>query len=220
MLQSITAKAIVTVFVLITLLCFGCSSSQIIGSWAKIGLSPGAVDHVMVIGVAQNDMIRRAFEDRMVAQLNENGIKASTSYQFISQDDKTDRDIILEELQKNNIDGVQITQIIDQRTETVVMPATTTVRTDDLNRSRRHSSTRFNSWYSHYSTSFDVTHTPSRVVDFDILVVETTLYSIGDNQEEPIWSAHAETAPGGNLDSDLMSLIRVFIRDMRSQGVF
>lgn len=220
MLQSMTAKGIVTVFVLTTLLFFGCSSSQIIGSWAKTGLTPGAVDHVMVIGVAQNDMIRRAFEDQMVARLNENGIKASASYQFISQDEKADKDIILQHLQKNNIDGVQITQIIDQRTETVVMPATTTVRTDDINRSRRSGSPRHNSWYRNYSTSFDVTHTPSRVVDFDILVVETTLYRIDEDQEEPIWSAHAETAPGGNLDSDLSSLIGVFIRDMSSQGVF
>ena len=214
---SLPSKAAITLFITAFLLS-GCSTSTIIGSWSDPGLTQGSVKHVLVIGISDNDMVKRTYEDMMVIRLKEKGIQAAPSYRIMNQDEKLEREAVVNHMRSNNMDSVMVTQLIDKRTETVVTPAQTSVRTGDYYSYRAGGS--YNRWYPNYSASYDVTHTPARVQDYDVLTIETTLYKVEGEQEQPAWSAQSETAPGGDINSDLSELVDKFIKDMASKNVF
>lgn len=208
----------VLALVAITLLLSACSTSEIIGSWSEPALTGGGFHNVLVIGVAKNDMVRRTYEDMMVARLKEKGIQASPSYRFMNQNEKVEEGVVKKHLQQNNMDGVMVTKLIDKRTETVVTPAQTTVRTGDYYGSYRGGG--YNRYYPNYAASYDIVSTPATIQNYDVLTIETTLYKVQGEQEQPAWSAQSETAPGGNINSDLSELVDKLIKDMASQGVF
>ena len=214
---ALTLKTVST-FILSALLLAGCSTSSLIGSWSDPALTEGSVQHVLVFGVSDNDMVKRAYEDTMVNRLKEKGLLATPAYRIDNNGEKLERDTVLSYIQANNIDSVMVTQLVNKRTESVVTPAQTSVRTGDYYSYRTGGS--YNRWYPNYSASYDVTHTPSRIQNYDVLTIESTLYKIKNNQEQPAWSAQSETAPGGNINSDLSELVDLFIKDMSSKGVF
>ncbi len=210
-------KTVITLTVA-TLLLTGCSTSSIIGSWSDPGLTKGSANHILVLGVSDNEMVKRSFEDMMVIRLKEKGVLATPAYRMVNHGEKLERDVVLQFMQTNSIDSVMVTKLIDKRTETVVTPSQTSVRTGDYNSYRAGGS--YNRWYPNYSASYDVTHTPSRVQNYDVLTIESTLYTVENEQERPIWSAQSETAPGGDINSDLSELIDKFVKEMSSGGVF
>ena len=210
-------KTIITLMIT-ALLLIGCSTSTIIGSWSDPGLTKGSVQHVLVIGVAKDVMVKRTYEDTMVIRLKEKGVLATPAYPLMKQGEKLERDAIVAYIQKNNIDSVMVTQMIDKRTETVVTPAQTSVRTGDYNSYRAGGG--YGGYYPHYSASYNVTYTPTTIQNYEVLTIEATLYKVEDAQEQPVWSAQSETAPGGNINSDLSELVDKLIKDMSSKGVF
>ena len=208
-------KTIITLMIT-ALFLIGCSTSTIIGSWSDPGLTKGSVQNVLVIGVAKDDMIKRTYEDTMVIRLKEKGVLATPAYPLMKQGEKLERDAIVAYIQKNNIDSVMVTQMIDKRTETVVTPAQTSVRTGGYNSYRG----GYGGYYPHYSASYNVISTPTTIQNYEVLTIEATLYKVEDAQEKPVWSAQSETAPGGNINSDLSELVDKLIKDMSSKGVF
>ena len=214
---SMSVKSFVLLVVAASLLA-GCSTSQITGSWSDPGLTSDGFQHILIIGIANSDMVKRTYEDMMVARFKEKGIQASPSYRFMPANEKVEREVILSYIQKNNVDGVMVTKMIDKRTETVVTPAQTTVRSGNYYGGGYGGG--YNSYYPHYSASYDVTHSPSTIQSYDVLTIESTLYKIQDEKEQPAWSAQSETAPGGNLNEDLSELADKLIKDMSGQGLF
>ena len=220
-MQHTFASSMKTIITLMftALLLIGCSTSTIIGSWSDPGLTKGSVQHVLVIGVAKDDMVKRTYEDTMVIRLKEKGILATPAYPLMKQGEKLERDVIEAYIQSNNIDSVMVTQMIDKRTETVVTPAQTSVRTGGYN-SYRGGYGGYGGYYPNYAASYNVTQTPATIQNYDVLTIEVTLYKVNNEQEQPVWSAQAETAPGGNINSDLSELADKFIKDLSSKGVF
>ncbi len=216
---SLTIKPLIALIVS-ALLLTGCSTSQIVGSWSEPGLAAGGFQNVLVIGVANDDMVKRIYEDTMVARLKQKGIQASPSYRIVKRGEKVERDVIINHLKRNNMDGVMVTKLIGKRTETVVTPAQTTVRTGghrgDYYGGRRGG---YDRWYPHYAASYDVAHTPSTVQSYEVLTIESTLYKIQGDQEQPTWSAQSETAPSGNINSDVSELVDKLFEDMADQGI-
>ncbi len=210
-------KTVITLTVA-TLLLTGCSTSTIIGSWADPGLIKESTKHILVIGISDSELVKRSFEDTMVVRLKEKGVQATPGYRIVTHGEKIERDVVMQFMQTNSIDSVMVTKLIDKRTETVVTPSQTSVRTGDYNSYRAGGS--YNRWYPNYSASYDVTTTPSRVQSYDVLTIESTLYAVESEQEKPIWSAQAETAPGGDINSELSELTDKFVKEMSSGGVF
>ena len=214
---SSSMKTIITLMIT-ALLLIGCSTSTIIGSWSDPSLTKGSVQHVLVIGIAENDMVKRTYEDTMVIKLKEKGTLATPAYPLMKKGEKLERDAVVDYMQKNNIDSVIVTKLIDKRTETVVTPGQTSVRTGDYYGSSYRGG--YNNWYPNYAASYDVTHSPARTQEYDVLTIEATLYKIEGEQEQPVWSAQSETAPGGDINSDLSELVDKFIKDMSSKDIF
>ena len=212
-------KTVITLTIA-TLLLTGCSTSSIIGSWADPGLIKGSTKHILVLGISDSEMVKRSFEDTMVVRLKEKGVQATPGYRIVTHGEKIERDVVMQFMQTNSIDSVMVTKLIDKRTETVVTPSQTSVRTGGGYNSYNRAGGSYNRWYPNYSASYDVTTTPSRVQSYDVLTIESTLYTVESEQEKPIWSAQAETAPGGDINSELSELTDKFVKEMSSGGVF
>jgi len=69
--------------VLVTLLLAGCASVSVTNEWKDPSWAGPPASHILVIGVAKSDTMRRLFEDTFSRDLSAAGIRASASYASI-----------------------------------------------------------------------------------------------------------------------------------------
>jgi hypothetical protein len=94
----------------------GCSSSlKLVRSWADPGLSEGMVKKVFVIGVAQNDGVRRHYEDTFVELLQKAGCGAVQGYTLVPDPSEVDKQAIGALLKKDGVTHVLVTRLVARR---------------------------------------------------------------------------------------------------------
>mgnify|MGYP001034148475 CR=1 FL=1 len=102
-----------------------CSPTVLTGSWRDPAYTGGPPKKILVVGMAQKDLVRRMFEDEFVRQLQEAGVQAAASYPIFSPAQlKEQREQIEAEVRKLGCDQVIVTRLVDRRIEEVTTPGT------------------------------------------------------------------------------------------------
>lgn len=200
--KTLLASAGIATWALLVLL--GCSSStQLTTVWSDPAVQPRALQKLMVINVAKNATVRRAFEDRFASALKSRGIDAVPSYQLVGDVgldlDSTHTSM---EMHKNHCDGVFVTRVVDEKTVKTYYPPTT----------RTVPRSYYGGWYSYYSRGYEYVTTPGYAVQNQIVNMETNLYRVSDGAL--VWSALSRTwlqesdTPGDETNQVVRQLVR------------
>ena len=104
-----------------TAFLFSCSSTVLNESWKSPEYS-GKLENVYIIGVAKNDSTRRIFEDSFNKNLTDSGVKGFVSYKDFADDQKADKDDVLQKAKEYNAGAILTTRMLKKETETVVNP--------------------------------------------------------------------------------------------------
>lgn len=201
---------------------FGCSSTQLAGTWHDQSVKSGSVNKVFVIGVATDKLNRRLVEDQFAAKIASYGSSAIPSYKYFSDVEmKENKAAVVAKVKELGCDAVLVSMATGSRTETVMTPGRTygSSSGDRYRYDRRRYSPSDRSrrgWNDYYRSSFNITHEPATVSEFQVITVESNLY---DLQEKLIWSAQAETV----VDKPVGELIAEFVeevsRDLGASGL-
>src|SRR5580765_5161660 len=109
----------------------GCASStKMLSSSTTPDFRPGTVKKVFVVGVAQNDSLRKLFEDTFVNDLKRDKYDGEASYTRIPDPDpkKIDKDAVAAALIKDGFTHVLVTRLVSvEDRETYVPPSTMAV---------------------------------------------------------------------------------------------
>ena len=116
---SVLRLLAITVF---SLAVAACSSSNMTGSWTDSEFK-GPVKKVYIVGVSQNEMNRRIFEDAFSNQFFSNGVSSLASYRDITFSRDIGHETIAQNMTVHGCDAVVLTRLIGQRKETVTTPA-------------------------------------------------------------------------------------------------
>ncbi len=196
-----------------------CSSTVLGGSWNDPQYTGGPIRKVMVIGVTENDLTRRMFEDEFTRQFGERGVKAWSSYTMFTYDQLKSREAVEAKVREQGIDKVLVTRLVNKRTEDVTSPGSVRGHTDErgyYGPSTRERDTRYRNWYSDYTTTYDVVYQPATTYQVEVATIESNLYDLAGGQ--PVWSAVLETELGGNRDEIVKSFVDVVVRDLKGKG--
>jgi hypothetical protein len=157
----------------------------------------------LVIGVAEQEDIRRSFEEKFVERLEAGGIKAVESSSVMSKDQKIDKETILAVVEKTGVDGVLLTYLLAVKEKEVASPGATYSRADDY-----HGGT-----IPDLSSAYDYRSGPQYYTTRVKVRLETNLYDA--KTEQKVWSARSRTL-NPKSDTALMdSVIDSLVKDLK-----
>ena len=161
----------------------GCSNTtNVTGLWKKSDYTAQPFTSILVVALTGDTGSKFLWENTMATRLREDGIKTvlTTPIAF-PNDQEIDEKEIIEYVNKNNIEAVLVTRLVDTKKETVYYPPT-----GGYYGGQYGYYSRFNSYYSHaYTRTRGFSDTKI------IALLETNLYQ--SNSQELIWSMSSDT---------------------------
>lgn len=177
------AKGIVAVLMLF-LLFAGCTT-KVTNSWKNEKYSGGKFSSILVVGIAKDSNNRSLWENVMADHLRQNGVgNVVTATSGFPSGQEINRQDIIDYVNKNNLDGVLVTRLVDTKKESVYYPPSGSF----------YSSGRYgyySSFPSYYRHAYAVDYAAGQRVDNIVVVLETTLFESAT--QELIFGMSSET---------------------------
>jgi hypothetical protein len=194
------------------LLVASCANTKISQSWVEPDNNK-VYNNLLVIGVAESQQNRRAYESLFVEQLNALGVKAEASYKIIKSDQKIDRATISKAIEGLNIDGVLITHVLAIDEDTVYRPSMqyTTMYGGG------YPGGYYGGLYTYYPHVSTYVTSPGYYTTHQTYTIETNLYDV--ESEELVWSAHTRTFAPDSVDEVINDLTKLLIQDLQDKNL-
>jgi hypothetical protein len=179
-----------------------CASTSLEGSWSNPALPREPISGpVLVVGVARDDIVRRVYEDGMVAQLAARGIKAMPSYSLVAGPlGPKAHDEVLAAARKAGARQLLSTAVIGQDREQVV--------TQDPGPFIGMGG--YGRWYGAYwGMSFPVR---TEVRSYAVYTAQTSLVDVAGEQLR--WTARTRTADPRDVTRETQAFVDVIVKSM------
>jgi hypothetical protein len=103
----------------------GCATSSLVSQQSNPAYVGKPFRSVMVVAVTQDDLVRRTFEDRMVALLGKRGLKGIPSYSAIGSRAKVEEAELRRAVAASGAEGVLVTRVVRVDRESGTVPGAT-----------------------------------------------------------------------------------------------
>jgi hypothetical protein len=180
-----------------------CANSKLSRTWIDPKYGGSQYSNLLVIGVTEDENIRRSFEKKFVEKLEADGIKAVESSTVMSKDQKMDKETILAVVEKTGADGVLLTYLLGVQEKSVASPSISYSPVDDYHGGSipdLSSASKYGSGTQYYSTRVKVR-------------LETSLYDA--KMEQKVWFAQSTTLNPKSDTALIDSVIEVFAKELK-----
>lgn len=187
-------KSILIILILSFFFLTGCSRTNVTGVWKNSEYNGQPLTSVLVVGLTGNPGNKFLWENKMATKLRQDGIKkvVTTLNAFPTYQDDVDKEKIIAYVNKNNIEGVLVTRLIDTKQETVYQ----LVASDAVgHRSGRRGRANFGRYYSHARNR--MSSASVHMTTESIVLLETNLYQA--KTQELLWSMSSDTVDLGSI---------------------
>ena len=154
----------------------GCASTGVTSSWVSPDAGPITFQRSLVIVMHPVEAVRRMGESRLVRRLGRG--RAIASHDLISQDDLRDTEIARAAVAQAGVDGVILMRLVGQEEALSYQPSMVYPAA-------------YGQFWGFYGTVAPAVYGPSSLRSDTVVSVETTLYSV--NNEQLIWSGISES---------------------------
>jgi hypothetical protein len=177
--------------------------------WVDEAYKGKPVSDVLIIGVTEEEAVRRSFETKFVKAFQAEGAKAVSSANIlkIGGDRKLEKDEILKAVYKYDNDAVLITSLISVDSKQEYRPP-------------RMYGGYHGPWgfYDHYGYSYGYVHyDPGYSVTHTYYRLETNLYDV--KTEKPLWSGVSETWNPKSDKQIIDDVIKVVMNALKKNGL-
>jgi hypothetical protein len=194
-----------TAFLALALLA-SCATSRLISQQSNPDYVGKSFKSVMVVAVTSDDLVRRTFEDRMVALLGKRGAKGIPAYDAIGSRGQVEEAELRRAVARSGAEGVLVTRVtrIDRSSGTV--PGATVYLGIGTG------------FYGYYSTVWDsVTVAPQKITGPSWTVSETRLFDAKNGALA--WTGVMDTRENDDLGAALTQYINVIFDAMVNDRV-
>jgi len=190
--------------------------TELVTSWAAPGASKASVKKVLVLGISQDNGIRRRFEDDFAAKLIGRGYQAIAGYQWAPDASKLDKAALADRIHAEGVTHVHVTRLVGKKTVATEVPATvTTVGYAPYGPGW------YGGWGSYWSVGYGAVVTPGYTTVNDVVTLETNFYDASKEKDALVWTGQTETwmDDGGGMQSKIDSVIGKVVYEMRAKGL-
>ncbi len=159
-----------------------CANTKITQSWIEPDHKK-IYNDLFIIGIAQSEQNRRAYESNFVEELRSRGTEAEASYKLIKSNQKIDRDTVSKAIKGMDIDAVLVTHLVAVEEETVYRPS--------MDYMPMYGGGYYGGLYSYYPHVNTYVQRPGYYTTLETYTLETNLYDV--ESEELIWSARSHS---------------------------
>lgn len=177
----------------IATLIAACASTTLVNQWRADDYRGGPFKNVLVIGISDQEGLRRTFEDVFTNRLRERGIDATAGYRLLPSTGKADERTLLEAVRDSGADGVLMSRVVDVDTRTHYAPA--------------YLWPTFG-FYGYYETAWAY-YEPPRLERYKIVTLETNLWDM--ESKSLVWSGTTRTFQPGDVGKEVMEFAGVII---------
>lgn len=182
-----------------------CATTKLVDVWMDESLAANAFKKVLVIGVSDNEMKRRLFEQIFTKRFRARDIEALTSYSILPVDAKPEKDVVAEAIKGKGFDIVLITHYAGTDEETVYVPGNTRIESDYRRRFSRY-----------YRNTYTIVHEPGYYSKQTSVYLQTNIYAASDGKL--IWSARSKTANPASATEMFDSLSAAVMKRLEKDG--
>ncbi len=176
----------------------------------------GVVDNILVIGVSDQAVVRRLFEDTFVSELAALGVSARSSYRVLSDEQISSKNALDAAIKAQSMDAVLVTRVIGVEEIETYTPPTYTYSVPP----RAYKYTAFDRYYRDYHSYFEHAvrvATPGYWDKYEILILESNLYDSAS--QRLIWSIQSESFDPRSASQMIDDQIATALRSLRKTGL-
>ncbi|HET9707366.1 MAG TPA: hypothetical protein VFP39_03585, partial [Gemmatimonadales bacterium] len=184
----------------------GCATSQLVSQQANPDYVGKSFKSVMVVAVTADDLLRRAYEDRMAALLGKRGLKGIPSYAAVGSRGQVEEAELRQAVARSGAEGVLVTRVTRVDRSSGTLPGGTVAVGVG------------GGFYGYYSTVWDsVTVGPQRITGPSWTVSETRLFDAKTGVLA--WTGTVETRENDDLGAALTQYLDLIFDTMVNNRV-
>ncbi len=184
-----------------------CANTKISQSWVEPNHKK-AYDDILVIGIAESQQNRRAYESYFVEALQAVGVEGEASYKLIKES-KIDREIVTKAIKGLEIDAVIVTHLVGVDEETIYRPS--------MDYMPMYGGGYYGGLYSYYPHVNTYVTRPGYYTTHETYTLETNLYDV--ESEELVWSARSRSFAPESVDEVITDLTKLLIKDLSEKNL-
>jgi hypothetical protein len=197
------ARALHLAVLLLALVAAGCASTRVIHQWSNPDYaSPPRFKKLMVIGISQQQSIRRSFEDEFVTRLKAAGVDAVPGYRFITEEGPVEEPRLREAVAQAGADATLVTRLVRMEQRYQVSPSYYPPP-PGFGFYRGYAG----AWYGYYDP---------QVYPYEVYISETSLYDTAKNVL--VWSGTVETTSAG-ISQDIVHYVEAVIEALQKRNL-
>ena len=189
------------ILALTIILLTGCSQTKVTSVWVDPEYQGDGIDNVFVVGVSKDGGLRRIFEDEFVALFKQRGVKATSSYRVLPDEDLRDEKKLDSKVEESGSDTILMTRVIDIRKDTQYIPPDYVYAPPVY---------YYGGWHGYYNRAYMVS--PGYTVEYETAVLETNLYDL--KTDKLIWSARSDAPTDGKIGKHIKDFARSIISQL------
>jgi len=187
----------------------GCASTTLVQSWQEPTFNDKPLEKILVLGVFENDLNRRLYEDAVVNALAKENRVGITGYSLMPNfSDYDEKEDIRAAVGKAGADGVMLATLVGVETEEKYMPPTVTYQ-PTMGFSH--------GFYDYYAVSYDRVVDPGYTVTNTIVKLEITVFSV--KTEQMIWAGATRSFNPKSEAKLVKETAELITKDMKKDGL-
>lgn len=192
----------------IALVLAACASTTIRDTWYDPEYRGAAFRKVLVLGVLPNIAERRQYEDVMVATINATGAQGIPAYRFLPGQERASEAELDRAVRESGADALLMSRLLRVDTQAQVS-------THRVSPARGASGWGWGGWYSGWWGAG--WQTVTTVTQYDIAVVETTLFSVGSGRV--VWTGVTDTFQPRSVAREAPGFSATIVGTLQARGL-
>jgi hypothetical protein len=190
------------------------TTTSIPQSYRNPGYEQTVFKKLFVIGVAENQESRQAFEDAFAKAIAEEGGGAQPSWGALPQSTQLTEEEIRSAIEAGNFDGVLITRLLSVDKDQEYTPASTynNPRTTYYAGGGGY---RYGGFYGFYGTTYAKVHEPGYFETSTTIRLETSLYSVAN--DGLVWTGQSETVDPESIPDARESMTAAVAKKLKEE---
>jgi len=204
----------IAVLCVTSVLLVSCANTKISQSWVEPDNKKSYSD-LLIIGIAESEQNRRAYESHFVEDLRAIGVEAEASYKLIKSNEKIERDTVVKAIEGMGIDGVITTHLVAVDEETIYRPSTGYMYGGAYGVG--YGGGYYGGLYSYYPHVNSYVNNPGYYTTHETYTLETNLYDV--ESEELVWSARSRSFAPESVQEVIVDLTKLLIQDLEDKNI-
>jgi hypothetical protein len=183
----------------------GCGNTKITDTWKDSNVEPRPLGKIVVVGLIDDNVTKRVFEDMFTKALKDRGNDATAAYTFTNAGPSTNPDSLVAALRTAGFQGALTARPLGEEM----------VETQHMG-SAYYMPQSYYQWGSYYSMSYGAVMSTSYTERSQKVIVEANLFDLGS--ERLLWAVRSKTEKTGKVKESVGDYTRAIVPSLGKSG--